>query len=155
MNNIRMLTFDISNYKQYKSVESKDLHRFKSALPRHTIEEYNKIYLLMYKPRFLKEFLIGRCVVTDTTKICDENYIKHLPSIYNIPLEIILEYPVFIEDFYIHEKYRGRGYSKTFANYVLNDLGPSKISLKAQDDGLWFWKKYGFKSKENDVFVIG
>lgn len=152
-NRTRILSFTTETYSQYKSIENTNIHRFKGKLPKYCIQKYETLYVLMYKPRFLSEQMIGRCIVANTTQIKDKETLDFISRLHHISKEILLEYPTIIEDMYILPSKRGMGYGKFFTEYVLVDIKKFKVSLKAQDDGMWFWPKQGFKEVGNEVFI--
>lgn len=146
-------SFDINNHIEYKNIEARNIHHFKGMLPSYTMSNFNKIYLLIVKPKLFKEYFIGRCIIADITKLNDEDQIRFMSQLHNIPVDIMTKYPIIIEDIYINPYNRGKGFGKMLTEFVLMDIGNTKISLKAQGDGLWFWEKYGFQSVGNDVFI--
>lgn len=150
---VKIMSFKIDTYKQYKYIENRDIRRFKGALPSYKMAAYETIYLIMYKPRFLKEYMIGRCIIANTAEIKDNDKIDIISSIQDIPKAILYKYPLIIEDLFILQKNRNQGYGRFIVNYILNDVKDGKFSLKAQGDGLWFWSKYGFRLVGNDVFI--
>jgi hypothetical protein len=150
---VRILSFTKNESNQYKVIENRDIHRFKGLLPNYTMSDHEVIYLLMYKRKFLCEHMIGRCIVTDTSHTDDEEKEAFISILHRIPVEIMKEYPVIIEDLFIIRNKRNNGYGKYFIDHILNELMGCKISLKAEGDGLWFWRKIGFKAAGNNIFV--
>lgn len=150
---VRILRFTKNESNQYKVIENRDIHRFNKLLPKYKISDYEVIYTLLYKPRFFNEYMIGRCIITDTSHVNDEEIKESISIIHSIPVETLKKYPVIIEDLFIIPYKRNDGYGKYFVDHILKDLVGSRISLKAQGDGLWFWSKVGFKAVGDNVFV--
>lgn len=115
--------------------------------------EYDKKVLFRTKT---VRVLIGYCVVEDS-KSKPENMHDWLDKLYDIPLDILEEYPIVISDFVVSVDYRRMGYGKYFAEHIIHDVySDKKISLHAVEDGVFFWDKIGFEYVEgaNSVMVI-
>jgi len=109
--------------------------------------------ILFFKKQ--KTNLIGYCIVEDI-RYLPEDCQDSLEAGYQIPLSVLKEYPTVISDCMIAKKYRRKGYGRKLAEYVINSAYPnSKISLKADGDGLYFWDKLGVESvKDSDSAKI-
>lgn len=152
-NQTRILSFTMETYSQYKSIENKNIHRFKGKLPKYCIQAYETIYVLMYKPRFLSEQMVGRCIVANTTEIVNDETLDLVSWLHHIAKEVLIDNPIIIEDIYLLPSKRGKGYGKLLTEFVLADIKTSKVSLKAQGDGMWFWPKQGLKAIGSGVFI--
>lgn len=126
--------------------------------------QYNKkVYILsgeydkkvLFRTKTVRS-LIGYCVVEDA-KSKPENMHDWLDKLYDIPLDILEEYPIVISDFVVSVDYRRMGYGKYLAEHIIHDVySDKKISLHAVEDGVFFWNKIGFEYVEgaNSVMVI-
>lgn len=115
--------------------------------------EYDKKVLFRTKTVRL---LIGYCVVEDA-KSKPENMHDWLDKLYDIPLNVLDEYPLVVSDFVVSVDYRRMGYGKYLAEHIIHDVySDKKISLHAVEDGVFFWDKIGFEYVEgaNSVMVI-
>lgn len=156
--------FNIDNYAEYKqNLSSVCVPSEFYTLSRQTFDLAKKNVFLMfrkYESRILffkkqKTNLIGYCIVEDI-RYLPEDCQDYLEAGYQIPLSVLKEYPTVISDCMIAKKYRRKGYGRRLAEYVINIVySNSKISLKADGDGLYFWDKLGVESvKDNDSVKI-
>lgn len=115
--------------------------------------EYDKKVLFRTKTVRL---LIGYCIVEDA-KSKPESMHDWLDKLYDIPLNVLDEYPLVVSDFVVSAEYRRMGYGKYLAEYIVyNVYSDKKISLHAVEDGVFFWDKFGFEYVEgaNSVMVL-
>lgn len=132
-------------------------------LYKQKLEHNKKVYILcgeydkkvIFRTRTIKEF-IGYCIVQDI-KSKPESFKNWLDKVYDIPLNVLEEYPLVISDFVVSAEYRRMGYGKYLAEYIVyNVYSDKKISLHAVDDGVFFWDKIGFEYVQgaNSVMVL-
>lgn len=107
--------------------------------------------ILFFKKQ--KTDFVGYCIVEDI-RYLSEDCQDYLEMGYQIPLSILKECPTVIADCMIAKRYRRKGYGRKLAEYVINRAYPNnRISLKAMDDGLYFWDRLGFESVKNNDSV--
>lgn len=96
-------SFTFNSTSEYELLEKLFIKDFKGRLPQHIVQKHERIYLLFSDSKFLKKSkVIGRCIVALIDDISIEK--KEISSrIYNIPLNIMIDNPVVIDDFYIKE----------------------------------------------------
>ncbi len=156
--------FDINNYVKYRqNLSSVCVPSEFYTLCRQTFDLAKKNVFLMFRKyesgilffKKQKTNLIGYCIVEDI-RYLPEDYQDSLEAGYQIPLSVLKEYSTVISDCMIAKKYRRKGYGRKLAEYVINSAYPnSKISLKAIEDGLYFWDKLDFESiKDNNSVKI-
>ena len=132
-------------------------------LYKQKLEHNKKVYILcgeydkkvIFRTRTVKK-IIGYCIVQDI-KSKPESLKNWLDKIYDIPLNVLEEYPLVISDFVVSAEYRRMGYGKYLAEYIVyNVYSDKKISLHAVDDGVFFWDKIGFEYVQgaNSVMVL-
>lgn len=132
-------------------------------LYKQKLEHNKKVYILCgeYDKKVLfwtknVRALIGYCIVEDV-KSKPESMQDWLDKLYDIPLNVLEEYPLVISDFVVSAEYRRMGYGKYLAEYIVyNVYSDKKISLHAVDDGVFFWDKIGFEFVQgaNSVMVL-
>lgn len=153
MENVRVVSFSTDNKEQYKRIEKYSIHSFKGSLPSYCMSYYEKIYTLMVKPIFFREYMAGRCIIADTTQIDDEETLYMLAKLNSIPISVIKKYPILIEDLYIRYDKRNMGYGKLLIDFVLNEIKSRNLSLHSQENAKSFWKKLGFTHFKDNVFI--
>ena len=164
MDNVNIKMYDSNTVNEYKAllnsgqIPSEFDYLYKQRL------ENNKVVFILFiekEETFLfikktKTYVIGYCIVEDATSK-PESCKPYLDRLFEIPLEILAEYPTVISDCMISSAYRRMGYGKYLADYVVNNIFKyKKISLHAVEDGVNFWDKIGFEyiPNANSVMVI-
>ena len=65
---------------------------------------------------------------------------------------------IFISDFMVERKARNNGIGTKLAEYLINEIYSNKnILLQPDEDGYWFWRKFGFHSdniSEKETWII-
>lgn len=120
----------INKYNNVKEFNILDITTFTS--------EKKKIFFVVDKGLFKKYKLIAYCITEEELKpflffgMIDKKYGEEK----NI---------VFITDFMVKMTARNNGIGKMLAKHIINEQYKNKtIILNPDDDGYWFWKKFGF-----------
>lgn len=156
--------FDDNSASEYKEFLNENSIPYEfEYLYKQKLEHNKKVYILCgeYDKKILfwtknVRSPIGYCIVQDAKSKPDSMH-GWLDKLYDIPLNVLEEYPFVISDFVVSAEYRRRGYGKYLAEHIVyNVYCDKKISLHAVDDGVFFWDKIGFEYVEgtNSVMVI-
>lgn len=122
-----------------------------SLLNTQTFSEGRRIFLILEKNLFKKYIIIGYSIIyEDLHLMCLSNNISEkYDGDFNT---------VFIFDFMIDFLYRKQGYGKALAKYIIENVYENKnIILQPDDDGFWFWKKFGFVDdnvSKNTIWIL-
>lgn len=153
MKNIFIKKYCQNNINEYNEFLNSNVLPFEFNILEKQRLEYNKEIFIMFfdyekKGVFrCKKFIepIGYCIVEDTTSK-PIAYKEFFYNIYNIPADILDNYPTVISDCMIAFNYRRLGYGRQLAEYVVHsEYKNQKISLHAVEDGVYFWDKIGFE----------
>lgn len=102
-----------------------------------TFSKGKKIFLLIEKGFFKKYKIIGYAIIYEDLQLC---FFNNISEEYDRDSNTI-----FISDFMIDYPYRNKGIGKYFAKYIIDEVYKQKdIILQPDEDGNWFWKKFGF-----------
>lgn len=116
--------------------KSKYLH----TLNTQTFSKGKKIYLVL-ETGFLKKYkIIGYTIIYEDLNII--YYSNNISKKYNGESNTI-----FISDFMIDYVYRKQGAGKLLARHIIEEVYKDKnIILQPDEDGYWFWIKFGFQN---------
>lgn len=160
---VKVNHYSLVNELEFRAfLRSAKIAREFSFLPIQKFKSGKKVFLLVQEKSLYfnklfnreNEKIIGYCIVEDFREMPSE--IKDQANIiFKIPCKILNEYPIIISDFVIKKDCRGKGYGRRFAEYIiLNIYKGASISLQADEDGLFFWPKMGFKMLQNQQGIM-
>lgn len=135
--------------KAKKMLEINDID-MKEQLVNYKLPKQEKIYIMIEKKEIIGYVIIANIKKLD--KKIFKNYDKR--KCYNYMYKVKTENEKFvIQDIYISNKIRNKGYGKKLVNYIIKKYKNKKIALHPVDNGIYFWQKFNIeKKKENDEF---
>lgn len=101
-----------------------------------------EIFLIIEKGWIRKYKLIAYCIIEKELK--DFTFLNMIDKSYES-----VNNTVYLTDFMVRISKRKQGVGKQFAEYILNEICKDKdVILNPDEDGYWFWKKFGFVDDE-------